>query len=613
MSCKTLGMLALACLIAGPAIAADKDKKCVLQRYAEMPVTMVGTHPTVSGTINGQKVTFLADSGAFFSVLSVDAVERLGLKTTAAPMNLIVRGTSGSERMRVATAQQFTLAGYAGGRAFEKVDFLVSSGFRRYDGIIGQNLIGHADTEYDLANGVIRIFNAKDCKGTNLAYWSGDKHVAEIEVDARDPGQPHLIGDARLNGKKIRVMFDTGASLSVLTLAAAERAGIEPEDEGVTAGGLSQGIGKKATENFIARFDTLDLGGEVIKNARLRMGDIRISHMADMLLGADFFLSHRVYVDSKSRQIYFTYNGGPVFDLRHGSGTDDVDPASIAAQGDESSAEAEGGAAVARAAAATTAADGLDAAALRRRGAASAGRNDFDAAIADFDRAIVMDPQDAETRYQRGQAYLRSAKLRLAATDFDEAIKLKPDYVEALLTRGSLNLARGQEKEARADFDKVQSLRPDDDQTRFAVAEAYGRAGKHADAISVLDAWVVANPKDKRMGSVLFQRCGIRARANLDLPLALSDCNEAIRKGVRNSASYEARALTYLRLGKYEESIDDYSEALDLQPKNARLLYGRGLAEIRQGQKEKGDASIKAATALDAGVAATYSKIGLNP
>jgi hypothetical protein len=32
-----------------------------------------------------------------------------------------------------------------------------------------------------------------------------------------------------------------------------------------------------------------------------------------MLLGADFFVSHRIYVSNAQHKMYFTYNGGPVF------------------------------------------------------------------------------------------------------------------------------------------------------------------------------------------------------------------------------------------------------------------------------------------------------------
>jgi hypothetical protein len=34
-----------------------------------------------------------------------------------------------------------------------------------------------------------------------------------------------------------------------------------------------------------------------------------------MLLGADFLRSHRVLVAHSQRKIYFTYTGGPVFQL----------------------------------------------------------------------------------------------------------------------------------------------------------------------------------------------------------------------------------------------------------------------------------------------------------
>jgi hypothetical protein len=35
-----------------------------------------------------------------------------------------------------------------------------------------------------------------------------------------------------------------------------------------------------------------------------------------MLLGADFFQSHRVYVARSQRRIYVSYMGGPVFQTR---------------------------------------------------------------------------------------------------------------------------------------------------------------------------------------------------------------------------------------------------------------------------------------------------------
>jgi hypothetical protein len=34
----------------------------------------------------------------------------------------------------------------------------------------------------------------------------------------------------------------------------------------------------------------------------------------DMLLGSDFFLSHRILISYSQRMVYLTYSGGPIFD-----------------------------------------------------------------------------------------------------------------------------------------------------------------------------------------------------------------------------------------------------------------------------------------------------------
>ena len=58
----------------------------------------------------------------------------------------------------------------------------------------------------------------------------------------------------------------------------------------------------------------MDFGGEVVSNNRLEDADIALPDH-DMLVGMDFFLSHRILVANGQQRLYFTYNGGPVFNL----------------------------------------------------------------------------------------------------------------------------------------------------------------------------------------------------------------------------------------------------------------------------------------------------------
>jgi tetratricopeptide (TPR) repeat protein len=571
--------------LSAPAVGAD----CKLERYAELPVIMADTRPLIAGSVNGVDALFLADSGAFFSMLSLDSTQRFKLRLDSLPRGMEVRGVSGVADVHVARVKDFILRGL-NKDPIHDVEFLVGGNAIAggVAGIIGQNVIGHADSEYDLANGVIRLIHPKDCGDHVLAYWHGDAPIAIVPIASVTPMSPHLIGSAMLNGSKIGVLFDTGSMRSMLDFRAARRAGIKLDGPEVTAGGSWQGVNGKTFETFITRVDSLDLGGELIKNARLRVADIETPHGADMVLGADFFLSHHIYVAATQHRIYFTYNGGHVFDLRT-SDTPQQDSA------------------------APTPGTPTDAGGFMRRAAASAARRDYGSALADFDQAIALDPKDPQYYYQRGVVRWQAGDPAAAAADFDQALKLRPDYIPALLERGSQRLRGQDEAGARADFDQATALAPNDATLSLRIAATYMGTGHFEEAIDRLDRWAQANPRDDRLPAVLAARCRSRAFAGTGLDQALSDCNAALNRGHRTADVYDGRALLWLRLGKFDKSIGDYRESLGLQPKVAETLYGLGLAEHRKGLTAAGDADMAAATALKPEVVQDFNRAGLAP
>ncbi|HEV2533237.1 hypothetical protein [Phenylobacterium sp.] len=86
-------------------------------------------------------------------------------------------------------------------------------------------------------------------------------------------------------------------------------------DSGVTPAGLSVGIDRADIKTWLARFASVKIGDEEIKNGLLRIGETEAKNF-DVLIGADFFMAHHVYVANSQNRIYFTYNGGPVFNVR---------------------------------------------------------------------------------------------------------------------------------------------------------------------------------------------------------------------------------------------------------------------------------------------------------
>lgn len=586
-------------------VPAPASSGCQLAQYAQLPVTMSGTAPLIAGSINGIDALFIADSGSFFSALSAESAQRFKLRLDSLPGGMQVLGVGGAADARRAIAREFTLAGWGAG-TLHNMEFVVvgNAVAGAAAGLIGQNLLGRDDAEYDLANGVIRLFHSKGCADRSMAYWQQSGAVGVIEIASTSAFSPYLLGTARLNGTRIRVMFDTGAARSMLSRRAAARAGVKTDGPDVSAAGIWSSVGRQPIESWLARFDSLDLGGEQIKNARLRIGDVDLFGGADMLLGADFFLSHHIYVAASQHRIYFTYNGGRVFDL---SVIDASRPAAAAAT------DAPVEPAAAEAHSAEQGDEPKDAAGFRRRGAAFVARQDFRSAIADLDRAVSLEPQDPQNYFQRGVARWLDHQPGPALEDFDQALKLQPDYVSALMGRATLRLTGDDPVGARADFDQAAALAPNDASLDLRIAETYVGSGHFDEAIVRFDRWLSAYPRDDRLPVALDGRCRARARLNQAVDLALADCNAALRKGLRSSQVYEDRALVWLRLAAFDKAVADYKSALALQSKSARSRYGLGVAELRSGQQAQGENDIQTASTLDPAVAGEFRHMGLGP
>jgi tetratricopeptide (TPR) repeat protein/predicted aspartyl protease len=608
---------------------------CKISKVAELPVTMNGLRPLVSAQINGVDVQFIADSGAFYSSLSPASAAELKLRVMQS--NIRVRGITGATEASVTTVKEFTLAGVP----IHNVEFIVGgTQFGSAVGLLGQNVFRLADVEYDLAHGAIRLLKPEGCEKSMLAYWAQDGQAySVVDIAWATQASPHTTGTALLNGTRIQVMFDTGAAFSLLSLRAAERAGMTPDGAGVVKAGLIGGVGSRSEQTWVAPVASFKIGDEEVKQTKLRFGDVSLD--TDMLIGADFFLSHRIYVASSQRKLYFTYNGGPVFNLTAGTGAPQprsaaagnaggpaaaVAPAALAggavAAGSAAPADVPG--AAVEPAAGNAAAPPLpseeptDAAGYSRRGVAYAARRDFANAIADLTRACDLAPMEPQYFFQRAEARLGNRQPALASADLDQAIALKPDYVPALIARAALRLNRRDATgdaggDVLADLDKVNVTVAKEADERLAIGNLYARAGSLDQAIEQYDKWLDAHLQEIRTPDVLASRCRARAMLGQNLDKALADCNRAVKERPQAVAYLDSRGLTYLRLGQYDKALKDYDAVLAALPKHPWALYGRGLVELHGGKSELGQADIAASKAIDPRVAAEAAKRGLTP
>jgi predicted aspartyl protease len=302
-------LAALAVLaLAAPACPAA-EVRCRLVRIAEWPVRFERELPLVDGAINGRKITVLLDTGAYASILTRAAADRLGLATRGSYESMV--GFGGESDVTTARLDELYIEGAV--RNNVRVRVAVERPIAGVDFILGDDFFRNADMEFHYAERMVRLFQPRDCRDAPLAYWDKDAHSVAMEEDGK------IVIPLKVNGRDALAMIDSGASASVIHLNFAERLGITPQSPNVAPGGCKRGVGAGEVRSWIAQFDTVELGGEVIRDARIAIADF-IPELArvnpEVILGTDFLRAHRVLVSRSQRKVYFTYASGPVFPAR---------------------------------------------------------------------------------------------------------------------------------------------------------------------------------------------------------------------------------------------------------------------------------------------------------
>jgi tetratricopeptide (TPR) repeat protein len=557
---------------------------------------MSGSSPLVTARIDDAEVNFVLDSGAFFSFITPAAAEQFKLPHRRAPKDLRVEGIGGRADIYVTSVKEFRLTK----TVFPNVDFIVGLNEPGANavGVLGQNFLAGADVEYDLGNGAVRLVHPRDdCEKVSLAYWAGSNPYSEIELD-RPRGTPtkKTDGIAYVNDVKVRVEFDTGAPVSILSLQAAKRAGLVPGGDGVVPAGVSQGgVGHKEMQTWIAPVRNFRIGDEQIKNTHLRIEDIDLPDI-DMLLGIEFFLSHRIYVANSQGKIYFTYNGGPAFNLSvlQGASHQAAESGHVEDMPTEEQSAAP-----------------TDAKGYARRGAARASRRDFERALADMSRACELDPGVGKYFLLRGQIRLDLGQQFLAMSDFNEALRLNPDDVDARVARARLHIAGHDAQSARADLSVADKVAASQANSRLDIAHLYLRLDLPDAALGQYNQWIASHEQDVNLKMVLNSRCWVRALMGTELDKALEDCSAAVKLEPESAQYLDSRGLVYLRLGELEKALEDYNTALRINPKIAWSLYGRGIIRLRKGETEAGNADIAAAKVIHPSIVTDAKRYGI--
>jgi len=222
----------------------------------------------------------------------------------------------------------------------------------------------------------------------------------------------------------------------------------------------------------------------------------------------------------------------------------------------------------------------------------SLGRND--AALANYDRALSLQPNLVAAWSNRGAVLKAMKQYDAALESYDRALSFQPDYVEVINNRAGVLHELKRHDEALASYDRALALRPDYADAFNNRGIALQALGRHAEALTSYDAALARRPD---FVEALVNR-GIAHYELGRFDEALANCDRAISLRPNNADALSNRGNALGRLARHDEALASYDGALNLQPHHVEALYNRGVTLHRLKRFDEALASLDRALAL---------------
>lgn len=183
------------------------------------------------------------------------------------------------------------------------------------------------------------------------------------------------------------------------------------------------------------------------------------------------------------------------------------------------------------------------------------------AAMADYNRCLQLNPRFAEGFLNRGFLRARGGDYQNALKDYDVAIQLDPNAALAWLNRGSVLLQMDQNDLAIKDLSRALTLNPDLLLAWQNRGVAYKRLGQYQNAIRDYDEALRHSPND---AAILYNR-GVTHYLAGAFQAGVHDLDAVIAQLPNDGRAWYYRSRCYRGLGDPGNSIRDANQAVRLQ------------------------------------------------
>lgn len=182
-------------------------------------------------------------------------------------------------------------------------------------------------------------------------------------------------------------------------------------------------------------------------------------------------------------------------------------------------------------------------------------KNDYDAAMKEFRKALSFDPENETAHTWLGKIHLKQNRTREAIKEFKEVVRLQPLSVNALVNLGNAYIQDKNYAEAEKSLKKAAGLDPLNPVPDYTLGHLYVQTDRLDEAMAQFRKVQKVSPRD---GNV-----------------------------------YYSMGLVQNRQKNYEEAVKNLEKSLKLKPGFSSAIYELGIALDALGRKDEAEAQLK--------------------
>ncbi len=217
--------------------------------------------------------------------------------------------------------------------------------------------------------------------------------------------------------------------------------------------------------------------------------------------------------------------------------------------------------------------------------------------------ALPKTSPEAQAAFDEGVRAMKLGRRHYkdAIEPFTRATRLDPRLYEAWHDLGIVHTALGRLDAAIDDFKRALDIQPGARTTVLAYGESLRRNHEQKKAADLYARWLTSDPGDFEMRARYSQ--ALREAGNDSLDAALEEARLLLVSAGGNVShtviAYNALALTYYKMGKFELAETALHKAADLDPKSAFVWNNLGLAAFERGHDQEAFLDFQKASELD--------------